>query len=242
MTNTASDVHAGDGRAHLSVRGVGLALLAALVLSLTLSSQAKASNCTDLEECDTAAMWEKAVADDYSNKAAWFRELSRQYFASAVEWGNKADWAFRSGDAVATPWYKAIADDYSRRAVANANAADSYALQALHWAAAADTSFRRYMFIADSPEPGDIPTAGTGGSSGRDGVKSLSRAKTICRKNWRAGLVCEFVKSIGIDGAVRYVWRMVNGRTCLRQRAEPGYINPSTGYVERIEHVCTKWQ
>jgi hypothetical protein len=220
---------------------LAIVLAAVFAVSLGASSRAQAADCMDLEQCDTAAVWQKAVSDDYSNKAAWFRATSKQNFINAYEWNQKATYAFHAGDATAAVWYKAIADDYSRKSVADAKAADSYALQALFWAAATDTSLKRYMFIANSPEPGDIPTAGTGGS-GKDGVKSLSKAKLICKKNWRAAVVCEFVKSIGIDQAVRYVWKMVDGRTCLRQRAEPGYINPSTGYVERIVHVCTKWQ
>jgi hypothetical protein len=99
--------------------------------------------------CSAAAAWQQAVADDSNNKANWFRATSRQNFINAKEWGDKADWAFRSGDAVAAPWYKAIADDYARKSVADAKAADSYAAQTQsYWNASQDSLNRSEFFGA----------------------------------------------------------------------------------------------
>lgn len=215
----------------------GLLLACAVAVLLSTGARAQAAECVELEECHTAGTWQKAVSDDYSNKAAWFRATSRQNFIYAYEWNQKAAFAFHAGDATAAAWYKALADDYSRKSVADARAADDYANQALFWAVAADNSFRRYLFIANSPDDGaGIPIA-----KRKDGVSSLDKAKVICRRHWAGRLVCDSVVSKTIEGAVRWVWKMVGGSTCLRQEARAAYINPSTGYVERIEHVCVKW-
>jgi hypothetical protein len=234
MSVTTNRLQAGGaGQLVRLVKYGGLLLACAVAVLLSTGARAEASNCTDLEECQTAATWEKALADDYSNKSAWFREMSRQNFVSAKEWGDKATWAFHSGDTAAV-WYKAIADDYSQKSVANAKAADENGMNALFWAAAADTSFRRYMFIANIED--GIPTAGTGGQQ-KDGTSTLKKAKAICKGVW--AIPCAYVFDKVIDGGVRYVWKLVGGSTCLRQETRYD-VNPSTGYVNRVYHVCVK--
>jgi hypothetical protein len=122
-----------------------LGLMLAVGCLASLASSAKAADCQTSTDCFNAAQWQRAVANDYSNKAAWFREMSRQNFASAYEWNQKATFAFYAGDGTAATWYKAIADDYSTKAVANAKAADDYANRAKFVNAAADGSFKRGM-------------------------------------------------------------------------------------------------
>jgi hypothetical protein len=217
---------------------VGLVFVVAMVFSM--SATAKADNsCSELDTCHTAATWEKAIADDYSNKAAWFRATSRQNFINAYEWNQKATFAFHAGDATAATWYKAIADDYSRKSVADAKAADSYALQALHWAAAADTSFRRYIFIAESPEYED-GTASVRGKVVEWGWKRFRKANDLCKGIWR-GTACGTVIERSAEGVVRWVLNMVGTSShCLKQKTRYD-VNPSTGNVERVWHECTKW-
>jgi hypothetical protein len=133
----------------------GLVLAAAFVLSLTGAGQARAADCATAQECYNAATWQRAVADDYSNKAAWFREMSRQNFVSAKEWGDKATFAFHAGDATAATWYKAIADDYSSKSVANAKAADDYANRAKFIYAAAEGNVTRGNWLGSCLPAGD---------------------------------------------------------------------------------------
>jgi hypothetical protein len=142
----------------------GLLLAIALLLSLTATAKAQAADCMTADECVNSAQWLKGIANDYNNKAAWFRATSRQNFINAYEWNQKATFAFHAGDATAATWYKAIADDYSRKAVADAKAADSYANQATFYYAAYNNNISRGMFIAggvqsfaDYPaDPGDV--------------------------------------------------------------------------------------
>jgi hypothetical protein len=214
---------------------LALLLAAVFAISLTASSQAQAAECTELDACLTAGQWSKAVSDDYNNKAAWFRAVSKQHFIDAYTWNQKAAFAFAAGDGTAAAWYKAVADDYSRKSVAESKAATDYANQALFWAAAADNAFRRYLFMANT-----VQEIGPAGLTTAKANARLEAAKKICKAKW-VNHVCDYVKAKIIDEVLRYVWRMTSGSTCLRQKAQPGYVNPSTGYVERIEHVCTKW-
>jgi hypothetical protein len=115
----------------------GLAIVASFAAALAISARASADECQTATDCYNAATWQRAVASDYSNKAAWFREMSRQNFIDAKQWGDKATFAFHAGDAVAAAWYKGIADDYARKAVDNAKAADDYANRAKFVSAAA---------------------------------------------------------------------------------------------------------
>ena len=217
------------------VRG-GLLLAVALLISLAASAKAQAA-CADLDDCYNAASWQKAIADDYYKKAFFSGADAQKNFKAAADWHNKSIGAFLSGNGGAAQWYQAVANDYARKAVASAKAADQYLATAKFTAAAADNNFRRYVSIANSPDDGESASA----SASKNGTKSLKKAKAICKRNWRVGIACEFVKSIGIDSAVRYVWDMVKGRTCLRQKARYN-VNPSTGYVEAIYHDCVKWQ
>jgi hypothetical protein len=215
------------------IRLLALLLVAAFAVSLAASSHARAAECTDLEQCLNAGNIQKAVSDDDSNKAAWFRATSKQNFINAYQWNQKAAFAFAAGDATAAAWYKAIADDYSRKSVADANAAQNYANQALYWAAAADRSFKRYLFMEAAPDAGD---GGIGDA--KIGVSSLKKAKVICKGGW-TGVACQLVLSKAAESGWRYFWKMVNGSKCLRQQTRY-QVNSSTGYVERIYHVCVK--
>jgi hypothetical protein len=154
------------GRMSKSIRMAGLVLAAVFAVSLAASDQARAADCTTANACFTSAEWQNAVANDDSNKAAWFREMSRQNFISAKEWGDKATLAFHAGDATAAAWYKAIADDYSQKAVANAKAADDYTNQATFIKAAAYSNILRGMFImtANASQGCPLQTADAGGS------------------------------------------------------------------------------
>jgi hypothetical protein len=229
-----------------TIRGSGArawCLRAALVIavisgfSLAASGTARAAACADLDDCFNAATWQKAIADDYYKKAFFSGVDAQNNFKAAAYWHNRSVGAFLSGDGNAAQWYQALANDYARKAAASAKAANGYLAQAKFTAAAADYNFRRYVAIANDP---DDDGAGAVASSSKIGVKSLKKAKAICKKNWKAALVCEVVKSIGIDSAVRWVWKMVDGRTCLRQVARYN-VNPSTGYVEKVYHDCVRW-
>ena len=228
-----TELPASTGRRFKSIRLLALLLAAAFAVSLTASSHARAAECMDLEECLNAGNVQKAISDDYSNRAAWFRATSRQNFINAYEWNQKATFAFHNGDANAAAWYKAIADDYSNKSVADARAADEYARQARVWAGAADTSFRRYLFMEAAPDAGD-----GGISDAKIGVSSLKKAKVICKGGW-TGIACQLVLSKAAESGWRYFWQMVNGSKCLRQQTRY-QVNSSTGYVERIYHVCVK--
>jgi hypothetical protein len=225
------------------VHTLGILLGIALAILLVGSSRANAAACADLEACGTAADWEKAISDDYSNKAAWFRATSAQNFVNAKQWGDKATFAFHAGDATAATWYKAIADDYARKAVADSKAATNYANQSLFWAAAADRDYRRYAFIANAPE-GAEPGApfGTAASSGGAiswGTRSLSKARVICKRSWQGWLACTAVKAVITGEAKRFIWKL-NGGDCYRRETRYD-VNPSTGYVNRVYEVCTRW-
>jgi hypothetical protein len=230
----------GAGQLVRLVKYGGLLLACAVAVLLSTGARAQASECVELEECQTAATWEKAVSDDFSNKAAWFRATSRQNFINAYEWGQKATFAFYAGDATAATWYKAIADDYSSKSVADAKAAENYGNQALFWAAAADTSFRRYIFIAESPEYEDTGTASVKGKVITWGWKKFKKANDLCKGFWK-GVACTEVVTRSAEGVVRWVLDMAGiGSHCLKQKTH-NTINPSTGYIERVWHECTKW-
>jgi hypothetical protein len=212
---------------------LALALAGIFLISAIASAKAGAAGCTELEDCLNAGNIQKAVSDDDSNRAAWFRATSKQHFIDAYEWNQKATFAFHAGDATAAVWYKAIADDYSNKSVAEARAADDYANQARFWAAGADQSFRRYVFIANAPDGGD-----GGISTAKIGVSSLKKAKAICRGPWLK-IACEIVLSKAAESGWRYFWKLVGGAKCLRQETRYD-VNPSTGYVNRVYHVCVK--
>lgn len=155
-----------------SVARSGLMLAVAFVLSLTATTtRAEATDCTTANACFTAAQWERAIANDYFQKGVWFREMSRQNFVSAKEWGDKATFAFYAGDATAAQWYKTLADDYSRKSAANAKAADDYFARARFVSVAADNDILRGLFIAggvqsyaDYPaDPGNVDGTCTSG-------------------------------------------------------------------------------
>jgi hypothetical protein len=129
-----------------SLRRTGIALVAAMALWLAGTAEARA-DCMIAKDCLTAAEWQTAIADDYGNKAAWFRATSKQNFIDAYQWGQKATFAFYGGNATAATWYKALADDYSRKSIADGKAADQYAAQAVFYRAAAQNSTDRGMFI-----------------------------------------------------------------------------------------------
>jgi hypothetical protein len=210
-----------------------------LVISLATSAHAQAA-CADLDECHDAATWQKALADEYYKQAFFSGADAQKNFQAAADWHNKSIGAFLSGDGDAAQWYQAVANDYARKAVASQKAADNYVAMAKAMAAAADYNFRRYISIANSPEAGDEAVASASGI----GTKTLKKAKAICRRHWAGRIVCDSVVSKTLESGVRYVWKVLHGESsvCLRTKAQPGYINPSTGYVERIVHVCTKWQ
>jgi hypothetical protein len=232
------------GRAHRVLLRATLVLAVGLLIALVVAgAKAQAAECMEMESCGNAADWEKAVSDDYSNKAAWFRATSSQNFVNAKQWGDKATFAFHAGDATAAAWYKAIADDYSRKSVADAKAATDYANKALFWAAAADRDFRRYAFIANAPEaaePGEpFGTAGSFGGIISWGTRNLGKAKLICKRSWQGWLACTAVKAIVTGEAKRYIWKL-NGGECYRRETRID-VNPSTGYVNRVYEVCTRW-
>jgi hypothetical protein len=133
-----------------------LLLFVGLLLALAGSAKAKA-DCMTPDACFSAADWQKAVADDSSNKAAWFRAAAAQNFVDAKQWGDKATFAFHAGDATAAAWYKAIADDYAHKAVANSKAADNYAAQAKFIAAAAVGSVKRAAALLAFYNPDSTP-------------------------------------------------------------------------------------
>jgi hypothetical protein len=173
-----------SGRLRHSIALGGLLLAVAFLLSLTATSKAQAADCMTANECVNSAQWLKAIADDYNNKAAWFRATSRQNFINAYEWNQKATFAFHAGDATAAAWYKAIADDYSRKAVADAKAADSYANQATFYYAAYNNNISRGMFIAggvqsfaDYPaDPGNVDGTCTTGDLCTAGARKTCKS------------------------------------------------------------------
>jgi hypothetical protein len=130
----------------ISFRRMAIVFVAAFAIWLAGTAVARA-DCMTAKDCLTASEWQTAIAEDYENKAAWFRATSKQNFINSYQWSQKAIFAFHAGDGTAAVWYKAIADDYASKSVADAKAADQYAAQAVFYRAGAQNSTDRGMFI-----------------------------------------------------------------------------------------------
>lgn len=137
-------------------------VLAVIGVLMAASSQAKAADCISSKACSDAAVWQQAIADDFSNKATWSRATSKQNFINAFEWNQKATFAFYAGDATAAAWYKGLADDYSRKSVADAKAADDYAAQVQYYWNASQDSLNRSEFFGVLGEGSDLSIASDG--------------------------------------------------------------------------------
>jgi len=192
----------------------GLALMAALAISLVATTQAKAE-CNSVEECDGAANWERMLAGARFQEAVLYHQAADQE-AARGNWGP----AFL---------YRAAADQKQYEA-------------ALHNIAKANAE-QRYTFFANLPD-GRCGATACSAFGIPDWIKKVgkavrSTAQTICKNPW-TGRACKAVAAISLfeDGVryVRYVWDLTGDpRYCIGQRA-------AFSLERGIYQTCTNWR
>jgi hypothetical protein len=182
---------------------LALAMIAICAAAFAVAGKAQAAECMTPEACYNAAVWQNAVARDYSNKAAWFRATSKQNFIDAKQWSDKAIFAFHAGDAVAATWYKAISDDYARKSINDSKAADDYAARAAFTRTAAAGNVKRAFQLTAfyNPPPTAAQEAADAQRPGDDlesGALSASAGTPPCRqvknKDWNFAGIKMWIK------------------------------------------------